>query len=153
RPDPHRAGAHRPAARGGRHRQVEDSLGPDLAGRHRDLRRDERGLRPVGRSRQPSGARHGRGPARLARLPGRARGHRRALIERSSVLLRAGWVRGARRATLAAWLLAFGGPAKTLHADAAPFHLALGGPAPQIANPSELRAFLDELEAQEFMVY
>jgi len=33
------------------------------------------------------------------------------------------------------------------------FHLPLGGPAPKVETEARLRAFLDELEAQEFMVY
>ena len=35
----------------------------------------------------------------------------------------------------------------------APYHLTLGGPAPRISTEKELRSFLDELEAQQFMVY
>src|SRR5689334_25105644 len=35
----------------------------------------------------------------------------------------------------------------------APFHLKLGGPAPKVTTEKELRAFLDELEAQQFMIY
>ncbi len=39
-----------------------------------------------------------------------------------------------------------------LAAEAA-FHLPLGGPAPVVRTEAELRAFLDELEAQRFMAY
>ncbi len=56
-------------------------------------------------------------------------------------------------AAAAALLLGLTAVAVPLGADSAPFHLALGGPAPKVANVAELRAFLDELEAQEFMVY
>jgi hypothetical protein len=35
----------------------------------------------------------------------------------------------------------------------APYHLTLGGPAPRVSTEKELKAFLDELEAQQFMVY
>jgi hypothetical protein len=47
-------------------------------------------------------------------------------------------------------LLLFAAPA---FAAEAPYHLVLGGPAPRVATEKELRAFLDELEAQQFMVY
>lgn len=41
----------------------------------------------------------------------------------------------------------------TSHAADAPYHLPLGGPAPQVTTEAQLRDFLDELEAQEFLVY
>src|SRR5262252_5595169 len=34
-----------------------------------------------------------------------------------------------------------------------PYHLTLGGPAPRVTTEKELRAFLDELEGQQFMSY
>jgi len=56
------------------------------------------------------------------------------------------------RRSLLALLLAACLPACAA-AAAAPFHLKLGGPAPRVATEKDLRAFLDELEAQQFMVY
>jgi hypothetical protein len=57
---------------------------------------------------------------------------------------------------LAALVLAAGLAAlapRAARAGDAPLHLALGGPAPEIRTEADLRAFVDEFEAQEFMAY
>jgi len=56
-----------------------------------------------------------------------------------------------RRWLLALLLAAF--VPTLVSAASAPFHLKLGGPAPKVTTEKELRAFLDELEAQQFMIY
>ena len=64
-------------SRQGRDRQEQASVGQYLDRRHGEFRRDERGVGCLGVARQPAGARHRRGPSRLARLQGRDHGGRR----------------------------------------------------------------------------
>src|SRR5262245_7337622 len=45
------------------------------------------------------------------------------------------------------------GLATPLAAAEAPYHLPLGGAPPPVKTEKDLRAFLDELEAQQFMIY
>lgn len=44
-------------------------------------------------------------------------------------------------------------PAPHVSAEEAVYHLPLGGTAPEVRSEADLRGFLDELEAQELMIY
>ncbi|HJY76620.1 MAG TPA: M3 family metallopeptidase [Burkholderiales bacterium] len=54
---------------------------------------------------------------------------------------------------LLAVLLAAAFSAAPARSAETPYHLTLGGPAPRVTTEKELRAFLDELEAQQLLTY
>ncbi|TMQ68468.1 MAG: hypothetical protein E6K78_01110 [Candidatus Eisenbacteria bacterium] len=56
------------------------------------------------------------------------------------------------RARVAAAFLLLASIVGSSLAAGAPYHLPLGGPAPVVKSEGDLRAFLDELEAQQFLV-